>query len=347
MVSDAAPWAVRRVAPQAVWPLTRGAGVLVAVVDTGVSATAGALAGAVRRGADVAGPGTGDRDCAGRGTALAGIVAARPMAGSGFVGVAPAATVFPVRIVDGRGKVGTNAIARGIRKATEAGADVILVGTGTAHPDDTLRSAVRAAVERDVVVVASVSDDEPVGVAQRPAPWYPAADEDVLAVGGVGTDGAPTEASPAEAGVDLLAPAAGAVSIGPSGTGHYTVGGPAVAAAHVAGAAVLVRAYHPQLTQAEVRRRLELTAEHPRGGGPAPGVGYGTLDLYEAVAALQLGEEPLPGTPPPMTIMAEPPRPDPAVAASVFVAVATVTAAAFGYVSARVIHWGRRRRWRS
>jgi hypothetical protein len=320
--------------------------VLVAVVDSGVSAKAGALAGAVRPGADVAGAGTGDRDCAGRGTALAGIVAARPVAGSGFVGVAPAATVLPVRIVDSRSNVGTDAIARGIRAATDAGADVILVGTGTKGSDAKLRSAVRAAVKRDVVVVAPVSDDVPTGVARRPPPWYPAAEEDVLAVGGVGTEGVPTEASPEEAGVDLLAPAAGAVSIGPSGPGHYTVGGPAVAAAYVAGAAALVRAYHPKLTQAEVRRRLELTAEPPLGGGPVPGVGYGTLDLYEAVAALQVGEEPLPGTPPPMTTMPGPPRRDPATAASAAVAVAALAVAALAYVSTRVLRWGRRRRWR-
>jgi membrane-anchored mycosin MYCP len=136
------------------------------------------------------------------------------------------------------------------------------------------------------------------------------------------------------------------VSIGPSGPGHYTVGGPAVAAAYVAGAAALVRAYHPKLTQAEVRRRLELTAEPPLGGGPVPGVGYGTLDLYEAVAALQVGEEPLPGTPPPMTTMPGPPRRDPATAASAAVAVAALAVAALAYVSTRVLRWGRRRRWR-
>ncbi|WP_165521919.1 S8 family serine peptidase [Micromonospora zingiberis] len=337
---------MRRVAPETVWPLTRGEGVLVAVVDSGVSGRIDALAGAVRPGVDVVNSGTGDRDCAGRGTALAGVVAARPVTGSGFVGTAPAATIFPVRIVDGRGNVGATALAQGIRAATEAGADVILIGIGTAEPDAALRSAVRAALDRDVVLVASVSDAKPAGVASGPAPWYPASDENVLAVGGVGTDGMPTEASPTEARVNLLAPAAGAVSTGPSGAGHYTVGGPAVAAAYVAGAAALVRAYHPELNQAEVRRRLELTAEPSPGGWPLSRVGHGTLDLYAAVAALEVGEEQLPSRRAGMIAVAGAPQADPAKTAAAVVAVGTVATAGLAYVLAWVLRRGRRRHWR-
>ncbi|MFG1871495.1 S8 family serine peptidase [Micromonospora arborensis] len=340
------PWPVRRTAPQAVWPLTRGEGVLVAVVDTGVSAAASGLSGAVQRGADVVRQGSADQDCVGRGTALAGIVAARPVTGSGFVGVAPAAQVLPVRIVDGQGRLGPGALTDGIRAATEAGADVILLGVGTAEPDAALRAAVAAAVRRDIVLVAAVSDVKPSGAGQRSAPWYPASDDNVLAVGGVGSDGAPTEASPPEAGVDMLAPCSGAVSVAPRGNGHYSVGGPAVAAAYVAGAAALVRAYHPELNQAEVRHRLELTAEHPLGGQPQPGVGYGTLDLYEAVAALEIGEERLPAGGPAMITLPEPAPSDPAKAIAAATAAAIVAIAAAAYVSAQIVKRGRRRQWR-
>ncbi|MEO3816718.1 S8 family serine peptidase [Plantactinospora sp. B24E8] len=345
-VAQHTPWALGRTAPTDVWPLSSGEGVLVAVVDTGVSAAASGLTGAVRRGTDVVRGGRADQDCIGRGTALAGIVAARPVTGSVFVGVAPGATVLPIRIVDGRGEVATGAIAAGIRAATAAGVDVILLGVGTPEPDAELRAAVRAAVARDIVLVASVSDVKPSTTGQPPPPWYPAADRNVLAVGGINSKGVPTEKSPAEAGVDLLAPAEGAVSVAPRGTGHFAVGGPAVAAAYVAGAAALVRAYHPRLSEAEVRRRLELTAEHPLGEWPAPGVGYGTLDLYGAMTVLDLAD-----TPRSVEQAAFVPIParapaDPAKTVAGWVAAGIVGAAGVGYLSMLTVRSGRRRRWR-
>ncbi|MEV6710084.1 S8 family serine peptidase [Micromonospora wenchangensis] len=296
------PWALRLLAPQAGWPLTRGAGVVVAVMDTGVSAAAPALAGAVRPGADVTG-GRADSDCAGRGTALAGLVAARPTGDGGPTGIAPDAEILPVRITDANRRISPARLAAGVRLATTAGADVILVAAGvtTATPD--LADAVRAAVARDVLVVAAVTDrggenggDPPVG--------YPAGFPAVLAVNAVGVDGAAGPVA-ADAGTDLAAPGAG-LGIAPSGSGHYRIGGAAVAAAYVAGVAALVRAYHPGLSQAEVRARLERTAI-PGGGSPRE-VGAGTLDAYAAVAALapRQGDPPVPVAAGPVVVPAAP-----------------------------------------
>ncbi|MET7753037.1 S8 family serine peptidase, partial [Micromonospora sp. NPDC005367] len=347
-VVDSPPWALRRMLPSTVWPLTRGRGVVVAVVDTGVSATATALRGAVRPGTDVVGSGAADRDCYGRGTALAGIVAARPVTGSGFVGMAPEATILPIRIVDAKGRVAPGAIAAGIRAATAAKADVILLGVGTTSPDAELRAAIHEAVGRDIVLVAAVSDEtKPTGSTQQVRPWFPAAHPDVVAVGGVDAKGVPTEKSPPEAGADLLAPAADAVSVAPRGNGHYSVAGPAVAAAYTAGAAALIRAHYPKLSQADVRRRLELSAEHPLGTWPAPGVGYGTLDLYNALTALELERTPLPSRPQvlrPLPTVA-PAEPTKLIAGSV--AAGMVGLAGLAYLSAMTVKWGRRRRWQT
>jgi len=86
------PWPQQQMAPERAWELTRGDGVTVAVVDTGVSADSGPLTGAVRDGVDVA-PGSNggdaDDDCIGYGTFVAGLIAARPREGVGFAGVAP------------------------------------------------------------------------------------------------------------------------------------------------------------------------------------------------------------------------------------------------------------------
>ncbi|MDP9792681.1 hypothetical protein J2S43_001193 [Catenuloplanes nepalensis] len=282
-------WAAGTLAAPAVWPLTRGAGVTVAVLDTGVSADAPALAGAVRPGTDVVSGGTADDDCRGRGTALAGIVAARPQRGSGVTGMAPDAAVLPIRIVTPDGTLTPAALASGVRAATAAGAGVILIGTGVTAPEPGLRAAVADAVAHDVLVVAAANAVTATAGPEPPV-WYPAAFDGVLAVNAVGTDGVPGAVAET-AGTDLAAPGAGAVSIGPHGTGHYTVSGTGVAAAFVAGAAVLVRAYHPGLSEAEVRARLAATA---RPGTPA--MGAGLLDAYAAVAGIAPGEDGRPRT---------------------------------------------------
>ena len=87
------PWPQLRLAPDQAWPISRGSGVTVAVIGSGVDASVPALAGRVSAGADlVSGKPGGNSDCLGHGTAMAGIVAAQPRVGSDLVGIAPEAT---------------------------------------------------------------------------------------------------------------------------------------------------------------------------------------------------------------------------------------------------------------
>ena len=188
-----------------------------------------------------------------------------------------------------------------------------MVGTGTTADSAALRTAVTAAVGNDIVVVAAINDSQAAPGRQYDV-WYPAAYEPVIAVGGVDMNGAPMVAAPATAGVDLLAPAEGAISCGPAGNGHYVVGGPAVAAAYVAGAAALIRSYRRELTQAQVRERLELTAEHPPGRTRTAPAGAGTIDPYAAVVnvAPVLGSRSV-APPRARVVLPTPPAADPAL----------------------------------
>jgi membrane-anchored mycosin MYCP len=260
-------WPQSRMAPHLVSSLTGGGGTVVAVVDTGVSGRAPALAGAVRPGLDVVSGGPAGTDCLGRGTALAGIIAARPLAGTEMAGMAPQATILPVRVVDTGARVSPEALAEGIGFAVQQKAPVILVGTGVTEDSPGLRAAVRAAADANSLIVAGFAGTDP-----QSAVSYPAGYPQVLSV----TD------SGAVPGADLSVPVDGAYSLGPAGSGHYRVGGPAVAAAYVAGTAALLRTYRPQLHWTQVRDRLVSTAEPPAAGT----AGAGILDPYAAVAGL-------------------------------------------------------------
>ena len=105
--SDAAlperPWPLRRLRPDRVWPITRGSGVIVAVIDSGVSDQHPVLANRLVAGKDLVDP-TGDGTCdnVGHGTMIAGIIAGCTTRASGFHGIAPNARIMPIRVLASR-----------------------------------------------------------------------------------------------------------------------------------------------------------------------------------------------------------------------------------------------------
>ncbi|HEX6871735.1 MAG TPA: S8 family serine peptidase, partial [Micromonosporaceae bacterium] len=122
------PWPQQRFDPDAVARYSTGAGVTVAVIDSGVDAVHPQLRAAVRSGMDLLdGAGDGRLDCVGHGTAVASLIAARWRSGSGLRGLAPAASILPIRVSErvqtGDGVVGAGDVhdlAAGIRAATDS-----------------------------------------------------------------------------------------------------------------------------------------------------------------------------------------------------------------------------------
>lgn len=288
------PWAQRLLAPDQVWPLTRGAGQRVAIVGTGVDAGNAQLAGRVTGGTDVTGGrgGAANSDCAGWGTVAAGIVAAAPdLAHTTFAGVAPGATIIPIRDADtvsSQNPPDPASIARAIDAARAAGATVICVPVPATGDSGALDTAVGRAVAAGAVVVSGVQATT--GGADQAAPTsYPTADAGVLGVGAVNASGAPVSTEGGDY-IGVSAPGADLVSTAPvngGGEGQVAkVNLPGLAAAFVAGVVALVRAYHPDLTPEQVVARVERTADRPPSGGHDPHLGWGTVDLSAAVSAV-------------------------------------------------------------
>ncbi|MEU8078875.1 S8 family serine peptidase [Catellatospora citrea] len=314
------PWAQQWLRPQRIWPLTQGAGITVAVLDSGVDAQVRQLLGRVEPGLDVLAGGRADDDCLGHGTFVAGIVAAGSQPEVGFAGLAPQARILPLRVsADDDQPPPETALATAIRTAAQRGARVIVVGTPMVRAGAQLRAALEEAQARDALVVAASW-----GSTDREVPVDPWVSERILSVGGFDPEGGLVSGTAAP--VDLMAPGAGVLSLGPRGSGHVVAGGNAYAAAYVAGAAALVRAHHPKLTAAQVKQRLLATADRVPRQVPDPQLGHGALDLYAAVTAVLPAERgaAVPSVPVPPADIA---RPQPADGRAFRVAVAVAAAA--------------------
>ncbi|MGW1781775.1 S8 family serine peptidase [Streptomyces sp. NPDC002143] len=275
-----APWTRQALGLTRVWQFSRGAGVTVAVVDTGVGTAAPALSGRVTA------VGEAGTDCVGHGTFAAGLIAAAPQDGTEVAGLAPEARILAVRGTDGRGATTPARLATAIRTAADQGAGVIYVGQALATGEDELTAAVAHAARQDALVVAPVAPDTlpVVPGTGRTAPaasaYWPAAAPGVLSVLDFGPDGGRPEGAPQVAGADLAAPGDSVVGVGPAGTGHFIGSGSSFAAAQAAGAAALVRARYPGLSAAEAAHRLTSVA-YP--AMPA------RLDAYASLSAVLAG----------------------------------------------------------
>ncbi len=136
------PWEQHSLGLSGVRQRGSGAGVTVAVVDTGVSQQAPTLKGRVTA---VGGAGV---DCVGHGSFVAGIIASAPAKGVRFAGVAQGARVLGVRGTDEHGVATAAGVAAGIRAAVDAGARIVEVSPALVQGSDALTSAVRHAADR-------------------------------------------------------------------------------------------------------------------------------------------------------------------------------------------------------
>jgi membrane-anchored mycosin MYCP len=292
------PWQQKRLDLEAAWKFSTGSGSTVAVLDTGVDL----------RNPQLRPPPDGSfrvveghkfvttdavpasRDCDGHGTFVAGIIAAQREPGVAFVGVAPRAKIMSVRFTEGVEKASVKTLATAIRWAADHGANVINVSSVT-HGDNTmLRQAVEYAQNvHDALIVAAAGNE---GQAAN-AISYPAAYPGVIAVGAVDEKGGLAGFSTTSFQISLTAPGADVVSTAPIG-GHKTESGTSFAAPFVSGVAALVRTKYPTLTAAQVKRRLEVTADHPGGNLPDPKLGWGVVNPYEALTAIVPDEGALP-----------------------------------------------------
>jgi serine protease len=270
--------------------ITRGQGTVVAVIDTGIDVRHPRLAASILGGADLVDGDRSGNDEHGHGTHVAGVIAARPQPGSSVLGVAPAAKIMAIRVLDAQGRGDVTQVARGVDAAVAAGAQVINLSTQQAQAAAEapvfreLTQAVERAARAGVIVVAAAGNHN------MPACAQPLVAARILCVGAIDRHRRRAFYSNHASRVTIMGPGgspadgSAIVSTGLGG-GYRRMAGTSQATPHVAGVAALLVSLG--LRGGEVIDRIERTAVDLGAAGEDDVYGHGLVDAGAAVRGLR------------------------------------------------------------
>jgi subtilisin family serine protease len=274
---------------QAAWSTTRGAGVTIAIIDTGVDGSHPDLTGTVVGGTDVSGVGSANGqkpvgDDSEHGTMVASLLAGHGHGSGnadGVLGVAPAAKLLSVSVGLGVGSSGSDdQIAQAVRWSADHGANIINMSLtrNTLDWPQSWDDAFLYAMKKGVIIVAAAGNRGS-GTTEVGAP---ATMPGVVVVAGVDQNGnASFDASSQGITLSVSAPSEGLVGAAPGG-GYYQWAGTSGATPLVAGVLALIEASHPKLSAGNVINRLTATAT-PKGDAIV--YGSGLINAAAAVTA--------------------------------------------------------------
>jgi len=285
-------WNLRKIGAPAGWRVGGGDGVVVAVIDTGVTRVADLADTHHLKGASMVPGSKGAADDNGHGTHVAGTIAQSTNNGVGVAGIAPEATILPIKVLSASG-MGTNGwVAAGIDAAVDQGADIINMSLGGAS-SSVVAVAVEKAQKAGVLVVAAAGNTGRRGVGS------PASLPGVIAVSATGPDDELAPYSSYGPEVAIAAPGGNKLKSdggilqdtvdpgSPDGHAYKSFQGTSMATPHVAGAAAVLwgaGAGGPE----EVRELLLSTTNDLGAEGRDERFGHGRLNLAAAVRGLSV-----------------------------------------------------------
>ncbi|MBI2042231.1 MAG: S8 family peptidase [Candidatus Nealsonbacteria bacterium] len=274
-------WGVDRIDADLAWATSRGSGVNVAIIDTGIDKDHADLIGNLKGGVNFvskspvkpADPNKWDDDN-GHGTHVAGIVAAADNE-IGIIGTAPEANLWAVKVLDRNGSGYVSDVIDGINWAVDNGMQVVNMSLGSGSDVQALHDAVDAAYAAGVVLIAAAGNSGD-GDGSTNEVIYPAKYSSVIAVAATASDDStPTWSSEGEE-VELAAPGVSIRSTWNDGL-YNTISGTSMASPHVSGVVALILE-DSVLSPTEVRAMLQATADDLGAEGHDNFYGYGLVD---------------------------------------------------------------------
>ena len=301
-VTETVDWGLRQFGVPDQWSRTMGAGVKVAILDTGIDDKHPDLAGSIVAMQNFSRSPFGAIDRNGHGTHCAGIVAARKN-GLGVIGVAPEVSLAIGKVLGDDGSGYDVDIARGIRWAIDQKVDVISGSFGSPVPSPAQQAAIDSATAAGIfVIIAAGNDGQPDSVG------YPGKLPNVVAVAATDQNGNLADFSSRGPEVDIAAPGVDILSTWPGGR-YSSLSGTSMATPFVSGVVALMVAHHraPGAHNTDLRTvddlldHLKRTARDAGQAGRDDGFGWGLIDpaklLAEDTAAPAPSPTPAPAVP--------------------------------------------------
>lgn len=280
------------------WDYARGStAVIIAVLDSGITATHPEFRSRILPGYDVVNDDNDPADDHGHGTHTAGIIAAGIDNSVGMVGICPGCSILPVKVLNENNAGTWSGVAEGILYAVDHGAQVINLSLGASVSSKTLEDAVNYANAQGVLVVAAAGN---MGVDRK---FYPAALDGVMAVSATDANDQRWALSNMGDYIDVAAPGHAVYSTYHDLVNYYGgynyMSGTSMAAPHVAGLAGLLLSQKPERSAEELSHIITSTADKVTNVNYDPTVGYGRINIARALAvehdsewiAVPLGEQ--------------------------------------------------------
>jgi serine protease len=284
-------WHMSRIGMENAWDESTGAGITVAINDTGVKQSLADLAQTnFVSGYDFINNDSDPTDDNGHGSHVCGTVAQSTNNSVGVTGIAYNCSIMPVKVLNASGSGTYTQIIDGIYWAVDHGADIINMSLGGSSGSSALQNACEYAWNNGVVVVCAAGNDS------SSAPHYPSYYSVCISVSAIDSADGLASYSNYGSSIDICGPGGDTVdrngdgyidgvlqnTFDSSGDGYFFYYGTSMACPHVAGVAASVWAIDPGLTNTEVRNILETTAEDLGSSGWDQYFGHGLVDAYAA-----------------------------------------------------------------
>ncbi|MBQ9045234.1 MAG: S8 family serine peptidase [Oscillospiraceae bacterium] len=298
---SALQWDMKMIGMDRAWKsgLT-GAGVRVAIIDTGVSVkTKDIDSSRLLAGKNLVDASQSTDDTNGHGTFIAGIIGATKGNGVGIAGVAPGVTIVPIKTSDD-GHSNTSINAKAVYAAVdEFHCDVINMSMGSLNGSPTLHAAIQYAASKGVIIVCSTGNEGNANL------HYPGAYEETIGVGFVTITKNASYFSHKNESIFVTAPGSGVVSLSTVPYIAHLGSGSSYAAPFVTGLAALLKERYPQMTKDDFAEILKQSSKDLGDAGYDTTYGWGLVQVPEAISTADAYFAETPADPEPAPVAPE------------------------------------------